>query len=331
MFKDNRRKDKFDKSKTHFTKNKNAPKTKKDIDGPRVHPAEDRGRAGGSRKENKRIAEDTLEIVEKGFYINQHEEKIKLQLDLMEAVTYTPGSTPFDISNYPKKYEDLAESDRSIYEIRQQTTLEACFEEYNKKESDNIKICALNFASAKNPGGGFLNGSSAQEESLARASALYESIYDSEMYEFNQEDNNKCLYSHYMIYSANVPVFRDDNGNILDKPYTIDILTCPAVNAKEALKRGVTTEIIDATMFSRIDRLFSVMVAHGADILILGAFGCGIFSGDYSVVSAQFMELLTEKYHGYFKKIIFALLSDADIETMKKSEYYSPYFYKTTW
>jgi hypothetical protein len=62
-------------------------------------------------------------------------------------------------------------------------------------------------------------------------------------------------------------------------------------------------------------------------MLILG----GIFSGDYSVVSAQFMELLTEKYHGYFKKIIFALLSDADIETMKKGEYYSPYFYKTTW
>ncbi len=31
----------------------------------------------------------------------------------------------------------------------------------------------LNFASAKNPGGGFLSGSQAQEECLARASGLY--------------------------------------------------------------------------------------------------------------------------------------------------------------
>jgi uncharacterized protein (TIGR02452 family) len=38
------------------------------------------------------------------------------------------------------------------------------------------RIGALNFASAKNPGGGFLNGSEAREESLARSSALYASL-----------------------------------------------------------------------------------------------------------------------------------------------------------
>ena len=40
-------------------------------------------------------------------------------------------------------------------------------------------VAALNFASAKNPGGGFLGGSQAQEESLARSSALYASLMQS--------------------------------------------------------------------------------------------------------------------------------------------------------
>ena len=37
-------------------------------------------------------------------------------------------------------------------------------------------VAALNFASAKNPGGGFRKGAQAQEECLARCSALYSSL-----------------------------------------------------------------------------------------------------------------------------------------------------------
>jgi hypothetical protein len=122
MFKDNRRKDKFTKSKTHFEKNKNASKTKKEMAGPRVRPAEDRGRANGSRKENMRIAEDTMEIVEVGSYTNQHGDIIDLKplLADMTTITYNPDITPLDIINIPKKYS------RTEYYIKQQTTLEAC-------------------------------------------------------------------------------------------------------------------------------------------------------------------------------------------------------------
>src|SRR6185369_5260502 len=38
------------------------------------------------------------------------------------------------------------------------------------------RVVALNFASAKNPGGGFLGGARAQEEDMARSSALYNTL-----------------------------------------------------------------------------------------------------------------------------------------------------------
>ena len=56
----------------------------------------------------------------------------------------------------------------------------------------------LNFASAMNPGGGFLNGARAQEEYLARSSCLYECIRPNTMYAFHRA-NYDPLYTDYLI------------------------------------------------------------------------------------------------------------------------------------
>ncbi|MFD0589016.1 TIGR02452 family protein [Paenibacillus sp. GCM10027627] len=63
--------------------------------------------------------------------------------------------------------------EQTVIELTGETTLEAAS---RLAASGEGAVCGLNFASAKNPGGGFLNGTRAQEESLARSSGLYPAI-----------------------------------------------------------------------------------------------------------------------------------------------------------
>ena len=77
----------------------------------------------------------------------------------------------------------------------------------------------LNFASAKNPGGGFLDGARAQEESLARASSLHATLLTSGMYAHHRAQGD-ALYTNWMILSPDVPVFRDEATEAtLEEPY----------------------------------------------------------------------------------------------------------------
>lgn len=57
-------------------------------------------------------------------------------------------------------------------------TLEAS-ESYAKQGK---RVCVLNFASATNPGGGVVHGSSAQEEAICRCSTLYPCLNTREMW-----------------------------------------------------------------------------------------------------------------------------------------------------
>ena len=72
-------------------------------------------------------------------------------------------------------------------------------------------VAALNFASATAPGGGFLTGARAQEESIARSSGLFHCLDGRQMYARHRAVLD-AMYSDYVIYSPAVPVFRDDSG-----------------------------------------------------------------------------------------------------------------------
>ena len=117
-----------------------------------------------------------------------------------------------------------------------------------------------------------------------------------------------------MIYSPNVPIFRN-NDELIEEPYNVSFITSPAVNANEAYKRGVKNEVIYKVMYARIDRILSIAIHHKYECVILGSFGCGVFGNNINDIAYIFSELLTKKYKGIFKKIVFSTLSHYDCET----------------
>ena len=73
------------------------------------------------------------------------------------------------------------------------------------------KTAVLNFASYKNPGGGFMAGSRAQEESLCHESFLYNVLRSFVFYyKQNTLNLNRGLYTNRAIYSPGVFFEKDD-------------------------------------------------------------------------------------------------------------------------
>ena len=171
----------------------------------------------------------------------------------------------------------------------------------------------LNFASAKNPGGGFLNGARAQEESLARSSALYPCLRKSAMYEHHRASGD-CLYTDWMIVSPEVPVFRDDEtGALLEEPYLCHFLTSPAPNAGVVLAREPhRRDEVNAVMRSRVARALAICANEGYRHLVLGAWGCGVFANEPAVVAQAFGTELEAAYAGVFDEVVFAVLDWSD-------------------
>lgn len=196
------------------------------------------------------------------------------------------------------------------FDVQLETTMEALerLREETSTSGRESRICILNFASAKNPGGGFLKGSMAQEESLALSTGLYTCIEHSPMYLRNREDPLNGLYHHAIIFSPAVPVVRHADGCLLDTPYTVDILTAPAVNWGDALKKQVDEGDIRSTVAQRMDYLLHVAARHKVETLVLGSWGCGVFGGDIDYVAHTFITLLTEKYDGLFRDVCFSTL-----------------------
>ncbi|EAU93089.1 hypothetical protein CC1G_06809 [Coprinopsis cinerea okayama7 len=136
----------------------------------------------------------------------------------------------------PLDEHSRGEADVSLSE---QSTLEgarylyAILDSLPDEEGVDKRIGVLNFASAKKPGGGFINGARAQEESIARSSTLYASLMidvAQKFYELHNKDPRQGYYTHAMIYSPGVQLLKDDTGNWLE-PIAVDVLTSPAVNA----------------------------------------------------------------------------------------------------
>lgn len=260
------------------------------------------------RERRLEIAQETVNIVKAGRYQAPSGQTIHLKQDIDHCLEHTIHDHPKDLESIWSQLSPPDPVQNTVIEIVAETTLEAA-ERLILHEQEH-GVAALNFASAKNPGGGFLKGSQAQEESLARASALYESLTQHmDMYEYNRGLRN-CLYSDHMIFSKDVPVFRNDDGSLREQPYNLTMLTSPAVNAGIVRKRQPKNRpLIHSVMTHRTELLLAMARHRQQQVLILGAWGCGVFRNDPQVIANIFFEALIHNalFKGAFKRVVFAI------------------------
>lgn len=199
-------------------------------------------------------------------------------------------------------------------------TLEAS-ESYAKQGK---RVCVLNFASATNPGGGVVQGSSAQEEAICRCSTLYPCLNTKDMWNGFYGPHRKAdnpLYYDDCIFTPDVKVFKSDINFPERLPeaewWEVDVITCAAPNLRSipsnhmnpnagSRKADITYEGLRALHTARIQRIFEVAMANGAEVLILGAFGCGAFCNPPELVAKVFAKF-TEKYRDNFDVIEYAV------------------------
>ena len=267
------------------------------------------------------IAKETVEILERGSYQSPKGKQVKIK----EAVAVCEGGTRL---HSPEHLEGIRQQvlaqpggfEKTSIEVVNETTLSGISRLIQMGES---RIGVLNFASAKNPGGGFLNGSEAQEESLARSSALHASLLKAWDFYEKHRASPSLLYSDAMIASPACPVFRDDEGALLEAPQFVDFITSPAPNAGAAAdNRPEELPLIPETFQRRSAYVLALAAAMGCDCLVLGAWGCGVFRNDPAVVAGAFRDWLSaEAWQGRFRRIVFSVLDRSEEkETFKAFE-----------
>ena len=187
----------------------------------------------------------------------------------------------------------------------------------------NQKVAVHNFASASNPGGGVVKGSSAQEECLCRCSGLYFCLDVDEMWKgfyIPHRNAHDPIHNDDIIYTPGVTVFKTDTATptLMDESdwYDVDVITCAAPNLRPNPTNkwnpadGEAVTMKDSELLKlhdkRLRRILNAAVLEGAETIILGAFGCGAFRNNPEVVALANKNVIKDYLHA-FKNIDYAI------------------------
>ena len=255
----------------------------------------------------KGIATETLKMFEQGGYTNSTGHFVSLQPALQRAVAGTVLHAPEQAHALLQGAQAGAGQQAPLCRVVHESTQVAA---HRMAALEGVTdVVALNFASARNPGGSFINGAKAQEEDVARCSGLYPCLLTQPIYYSANRATESMLYTDHLIYSPGVPWFRTRNRELLDASFEAAIITAPAPNAGQALMRDTGCgAAIEATLRRRAGLVLAVARAHGHRNLLLGAWGCGVFRNDPAMVADAFGAWLEgPEFQGCFDRAEFAV------------------------
>ena len=185
-------------------------------------------------------------------------------------------------------------------------------------------VAVHNFASASNPGGGVVNGASAQEECLCRCSGLFFCLNSPTIWDGfykPHRDAHDPIHNDDIIYTPGVTVFKTDTASpqLMNESewYDVDVITCAAPNLRNQPSNRYNSGdgnrqvmINDKDLLTlhekKLRRILEVVLSEGCDTVILGAFGCGAFQNNPEVVALAGKNVIRDYLHA-FKNIEFAV------------------------
>ncbi|KAI1066454.1 hypothetical protein LB506_008383 [Fusarium annulatum] len=199
-------------------------------------------------------------------------------------------------------HEDLAKLKPPRISIREADTLTAARDLLNietpagvKANLDNTRahVAILNMGSPLNPGGGFLNGANSQEESLCMRTTLYPSLKD-EWYRLPELSS---------IWSPTLLVFRDEDGNLLDRNdrFCVDCITAAMIRGPEfeLNEDGVASYANEKdrdTAQTKMRAVMRIAMVKRCKRLVLGAWGCGAHGNPVGEIARAWKSVLTPRH-----------------------------------
>ncbi len=265
----------------------------------------------------KGVAQATLDILEVGQYTTDSGKTVKFLIEQRAAVQKTLLYQP------DRAYELLAkqladEPSRSIIiEVTSETTQVAAKRLVHEGCND---LVLLDYASARNPGGGFINGAKAQEEDLCRCSGLYPCLLAQPQYYETNRAQSSLLYTDFVIYAPQVPFFRTRSRDLIEDFFLASVITAPAPNAGEIIRSNETTWArIEEVLRRRAGIILAIAREHNHRSLLLGAWGCGVFRNQPSMVADAFGTWLeSPEFRNCFDRVVFGIYdSSKELSTLQ--------------
>ena len=256
-------------------------------------------------------------IVAAGAFVSSSGRTISLRDDVDRMLAATKLYRPADCADVVDAVKRAPTSAGAGTATRIEVTNETTAAATRRLARDGChSVACLNFASARTPGGGYRSGARAQEEDLARKSALaayLESAVARPYYEAKRA-HASLLYTDHLVWTPAVPFFRDDDLALVDDVWHAHVVTSPAPNRGALLARIDSHAPLDvedaersivATLRRRAEHVVAVLAKEGAKNVVLGAWGCGVFKND-PVVVADVLAQVLERYRA-FERVVFAV------------------------
>ena len=244
---------------------------------------------------------------------------IKNDPDLSASISVAKkNTTVYFEDDYP--IFDITKTRDTVITVSKDRSYEAAMRLH--RQNPDAKIAVMNFANAFHAGGGVTKGSSAQEECLCRTSTLYPLLYRKNLRDTfykHHYDLNTPKATDSLVYTEGVIICKTDEDLPKRMPkeewVRVDVITIAAPDLRE--KSNKHAPLVNGGAYMNNAELFGYHVKRAihmltcaaskkADILVLGAFGCGAFENDPEVVARAYKIALHE-FPKVFDKIEFAV------------------------